>query len=106
MHTAHPGTAQACVQARRRCDFAMPHFYFHVVNGSGTTRDEEGVDLPDLEAARREALSGIRSILREEILDGRLDFGGTVHIADNHDHVLLDVPFKMAVQILNMDHGR
>ncbi|MFD2500942.1 DUF6894 family protein [Rhizorhabdus histidinilytica] len=45
----------------------MPHFYFHVSNGTGETRDEEGVDLPDVAAAHAQALSGIRSILREEL---------------------------------------
>jgi hypothetical protein len=75
----------------------MARFYFHVVNGHGETLDEEGVELPDLEAARLQALSGIRSILREEISHGLLDFDGLIRIADDEDRTLLDVPFRTAV---------
>jgi hypothetical protein len=78
---------------------SMPHFYFHVVNGHGETRDEEGVELPDLEAARHQALSGIRSILREELARGYLDFGGRIHITDDDDRTLLEVPFRTAVDV-------
>jgi len=81
----------------------MPRFHFHVFNGTGETRDEEGVVLPDLETARREALSGIRSILSEEIARGMVDFAGTVRITDDQDRHLLDVPFLMAVEIRNPD---
>ena len=41
----------------------MPHFYFHLSNGMGEIRDEEGADLPDLETARMRAVVAIRSIL-------------------------------------------
>jgi len=54
----------------------MPLFYFHVVNGLGEVRDDEGSEWPDLESARRSALSGIGSILREELNRGVIDFGG------------------------------
>lgn len=79
----------------------MPRFFFHIVNGNGETRDEEGVELPDLAAARREALSGIRSMLREELTHGMIDFAGKVCITDHCDRHLLEVPFRNAVEIRN-----
>lgn len=79
----------------------MPRFHFHVVNGTGETRDDDGVELPDLEAARLEALSGIRSMLRDEISGGSIDFAGTVRITDDQDRHLLDVPFLSAVEVRN-----
>jgi hypothetical protein len=79
----------------------MPRYHFHVDNGTGETRDEVGVELPDLEAARREALSGIRSILRDEIAGGSIDFAGRVRITDQDDYHLLDVPFLTAVDLRN-----
>ena len=82
----------------------MPLFYFHVFNGTGETRDEEGVELPDLEAARLQALNGIRSILREEVGRGELDLGGLIRITDAQDHFMLDVPFQTAVSVRNA-HG-
>lgn len=81
----------------------MPHFYFHVFNGTGETHDDEGVDLPDLDSARLRALSSIRSILREEIRGGLLDFGGVVRIMDDRGRLLLEVPFATAVEVKN-DH--
>lgn len=81
----------------------MPHFYFHVFNGTGETHDDEGVDLPDLDSARMKALFSIRSILREEIRGGLLDFGGVVRIMDGSGRLLLEVPFATAVEVKN-DH--
>jgi len=79
----------------------MPRYHFHLVDGNGETRDEEGAQLPDLDAARHEALAGIRSILRDEIGGGSLDFAGKIRITDQNDQPLLDVPFLYAVEIRN-----
>lgn len=80
----------------------MPHFYFHILNGSGETRDEEGSELPNLESARLQAVTGIRSILSEEIGRGMLDLGGVVRITDQRDRIMLDVPFLTAVELRNV----
>ena len=80
----------------------MPRYYFHVFNGSGETRDDEGVELPDLEAARLEALWGIRSMLRDEIASGSIDFAGKIQITDRDNRHLLDVPFPAAVEVRNL----
>lgn len=77
----------------------MPHFYFHVHNGTGETQDEEGADLPDMGAARERALAAIRSILREELGRGLLDLDGMIRITDQGDQPLLDVPFTEAVEV-------
>lgn len=79
----------------------MPRFFFHVVSGAVETRDEEGEDCPDLEAARLEARAGIRSILREEIATGAIDLDGEVRITDQYDQFLLHVPFPTAVGMRN-----
>nr|WP_047168524.1 hypothetical protein [Sphingomonas sp. Y57] len=84
----------------------MPHFYFHVSNGTGETRDEEGIDLPDLAAAHAQALSGIRSILREELGRGLLDFGGMIRVTDPQGRILLEVPFDSAVEVRHDDRRR
>ncbi|MFO1247426.1 MAG: hypothetical protein U1E93_04205 [Alphaproteobacteria bacterium] len=48
----------------------MPRFFFHVREGGTLNRDEEGQDLADAAAARREALSAGREILGEKLLHG------------------------------------
>ena len=42
----------------------MSLFFFHVRNGS-TTLDRDGVEFPDVEAARREAIVACGELLRD-----------------------------------------
>ena len=35
----------------------MPRYFFHIRNESGLTEDHQGVELPDVEAARKEAVA-------------------------------------------------
>jgi hypothetical protein len=41
-------------------------YYFHTEDGSAV-RDRDGVDLPDLDAARREAVRALGEILKERV---------------------------------------
>ena len=41
----------------------MGHFYFHVKDGANLIQDEEGIELPSVEAARRLALKTARELL-------------------------------------------
>lgn len=66
----------------------MPHYYFHVREGSELSRDEEGQDLPNVEAARREAICASREILGETLLHGGSLNHRTIEIADETGHVV------------------
>jgi len=66
----------------------MPHYYFHVREGADLSRDEEGQDLPNAEAARREAINTSREILGEKLLHGRSLNHRTIEIADETGHVV------------------
>jgi hypothetical protein len=66
----------------------MPRYYFHVREGSVFSRDSEGQDLPDAEAARREAVSASREILGEKLLHGGSLDSRTIEIADETGHVV------------------
>lgn len=81
----------------------MPHFHFHVFNGTGETHDDEGADLPDMQSARVRAITAIRSILGEELSRGLLDFGGMIRITDQNGNLLLEVPFAEAVEVRDGD---
>jgi hypothetical protein len=78
----------------------MALFFLHLHNGLGFLPDEEGRELPDLEAARREAVRSIRSLLAEEITRGRIDLGGRVEIAGADGEILAQVPFAEALEIV------
>jgi hypothetical protein len=77
----------------------MPRFYFHVHEIDGSTLDEEGRELPDLEKARSEALRGVRSILSAEVAAGRLDLRGRIDIADASGDVAFTIRFRDALQL-------
>jgi hypothetical protein len=77
----------------------MAHFYLHIRNGSGYVEDLEGQELPDLAAARVQAVEGIRSVLSEEARQGELDLRGSIEIADSDGNILLILPFKDAVHL-------
>jgi len=73
----------------------MPRYFFNVLN-SGRTDDQEGIVLPDLESARREALRDVEDILRQNF--ATLDMGRqatwSIEICDEKGTVLLVVPFS------------
>ena len=52
----------------------MALYYFHVRTQSGLVEDEEGLDLPDLDAVKREALVSAHEFLVEAEWAGPLAF--------------------------------
>jgi hypothetical protein len=77
----------------------MPIFLFHVFNSVGTARDDEGSDLPDLNAAKDHALDSIRSIIAEEARTGRIDLNGHIEIADPAGETLGRVAYREAFDL-------
>jgi hypothetical protein len=78
----------------------MPRYYLNVHNELGETRDEEGHELPDLDAARKEAILGVRSLLVEEAAKGRMDLRGWLDVTNATGEILLSVPFDKAIEII------
>ena len=66
----------------------MARFFFHVRDGADLSRDEEGQDLPDVDAARREAVSSNREMLGERILHGGALDHRQIEIADEAGQVV------------------
>ena len=90
--------AQQLPSAARRSQ-AVPRYFLHLYDSGGICADEEGHDLPTLAAARSMAIAGIRSILAEDVMDGRLGIGGRIVIMDTSSHVLATVGFNEALEI-------
>ncbi|MFN3946236.1 MAG: DUF6894 family protein [Allosphingosinicella sp.] len=84
----------------------MPRYYFHTHNGSGSSFDEEGQELPDIHAARREALRGIRSIVSEEAQSGEVDLRGRLDVAGGDGGVLFTVQYDEAIQVRRREEAR
>jgi hypothetical protein len=53
----------------------MPRFYFHLHNSIESV-DEEGAVLPDMQAARQEAIRNARDIIANEIR-----YSGQIHLS-------------------------
>jgi hypothetical protein len=66
----------------------MERYFFHICNGNGFTEDEEGLELADEEAARREAYRGARDVMAADVQRGELDLSSFIEV-ENHNHELL-----------------
>jgi len=70
----------------------MPQYFFHVREADGEIgRDLEGQALPDLEAARAEAVSAIREMLGEWLLHGGVLDPRQLEIADDRGITLATI---------------
>lgn len=77
----------------------MSRYFLHVYNREIIAPDEEGIELDGVATARGQAISGIRSIIAEEALNGVIDLGGHVDIANADGETLLVVPFREAFDL-------
>ncbi|MEP6962512.1 MAG: hypothetical protein ABI995_10550 [Acidobacteriota bacterium] len=77
----------------------MPHYHFNIRNGSGFTRDEEGLELSSEQHARAEAIKGARSLLSAEVMEGMLDLTGQIEVTDDEDDEVMTVHFRDTVRI-------
>ena len=66
----------------------MGRFYFHLRAGDELTSDDEGMDLPDLSAAKREAMLTARELLVEAITSGKQTVPEAFVIADDEGRAL------------------
>lgn len=76
----------------------MPRFFFHLRDDLDVI-DEEGTELPDLAAARRQAVKEARSLACEQVLHGRLNLAHYIDIEDDGGAVLATVTFGEVVEI-------
>ncbi len=60
----------------------MPRYFFHVLSPTERIEDLEGVDLADHDAARREAIGGLRSIIAEDVRGGVLGLDEWIEVFD------------------------
>jgi hypothetical protein len=72
----------------------MGRFYFHICEGGQLTTDDEGVDLPNLTAARREAELSAREMLADAIKSGKKRVPDAFVIADEEGRTLDTLPLS------------
>jgi hypothetical protein len=76
----------------------MPRFYFDIRLKNGTIlEDELGIELPDAEAARQEAIAGAVG-LRQENAGRWNQTACTFEVSDSEHRQLFTLPFDVAVR--------
>ena len=80
----------------------MSQFFFHVCRGQNRIADLEGTDLPDVEAAKIEAIAETRALMTSDIGKG-IDWSRTtwIEVTDDHGGYLFDVPFRDALRTVD-----
>jgi hypothetical protein len=66
----------------------MPRFFFHVREGSDLSRDREGQEFSDADAARHDAINAGREMLGETLLHGGPVGARQIEIADETGRVV------------------
>jgi hypothetical protein len=75
----------------------MPKFFFHILKRSGLINDPEGIDLPDLDAAKEEARHGIRQMVSVNVADGEETEIVSIEIWDEQHNDLATVTLAAAI---------
>ena len=76
----------------------MPRYYFHVYDDI-IAHDEEGLELPNLAAARLNALRGARSLIADQVSRGYFVLSHWIDVVDEKGESVLTVTFRDAVDI-------
>ena len=76
----------------------MPKYFFHIRGPIGFTEDEDGIELPDIEAARNEATKAARDIVRDAVLSHQKVSDNTIEIVGEAGAILLVYPVKDVIQ--------
>jgi hypothetical protein len=82
--------------SQHKTDTAL--FYFNINTGKGVVEDPEGVTHPDLQAARRQALSQARDLVAEGDLKGEDRRRWRFEIMDRANQPVLTVEFSEALE--------
>lgn len=83
---------------RRRRGGVRLRCFFHLVNTHTCIRDEVGLEVADLEAAKIEALRAVHDLRKEEPDADETWCGWQLDITDNDGRLVLSIPLDMTRQ--------
>jgi hypothetical protein len=76
----------------------VPQYFFHVYDDI-VAHDAEGLNLPNLDAARLEALRGARELMCDQVRHGYIVRSHWIDVVDERGEKVLTVSFKDAVDV-------
>jgi hypothetical protein len=65
-----------------------------------TVIDEEGLDLPGIDAARERGIANAREMACAEVLDGHLDLRHRIDVSDEDGKVVFTLTFRDTIDVL------
>jgi hypothetical protein len=79
----------------------MPRFFFDTYDGDTFIADTEGLELPDLAAAKREAQAGLPHMAKDALPDGdRKEF--IVTVRNENGHPILRAVLSLRVEAMSV----
>jgi len=81
------------LRAGNPTSLTVPLFFFHVRDGDGLTEDPDGSELPDLRAAKAEAVVAAFEITAAVLRAGKTPGARRFEIRDKAGRTLATVPF-------------
>ena len=76
----------------------MPRYFFHVYDDI-VAEDEEGAVLPNLAAARLNALVAARDLIAEQVRHGYIVLSHWIDVTDEQGDAVLTIAFRDAIDI-------
>ena len=76
----------------------MPRYFFHLHNDVETV-DREGMVLPNLGAAKAQAVRAARDVMAGNVRQGRISLGDWIEVEDEQHRQVLAVRFSDCVEI-------
>ena len=76
----------------------MPRYFFHLYDDL-IAHDDEGVELPNIAAARLNALIGARDIIAQQVKRGYFMLSHWIEVVDERGEPVMTVTFREAVDV-------
>ena len=77
----------------------MPRYHLHILCDGEVIKDDEGGEFVDEDAAVKEAVRSIRSLVCGDVVGGALDLDLSIEIRDERDARLQEVVFEDAITV-------
>ena len=76
----------------------MPRYFFDILESDVVIRDEEGMELANVDTVRLEAIEGAREVMADEVrFSGRIE-NRAMQVRDESGNVVLEMPFSSAIE--------
>lgn len=77
----------------------MPRYFFHISAHGNVEYDIEGLDLPDPDAAHREAIAAARDMVVEAVVGDNIIDQREILVVSDDGHLVVTVPLLSVINI-------